>query len=227
MESTIPQLDGIITQYTSVEMIVNILAALVIGGLLSVLYIKTHQGLSYSQSFAQTIVFITLIVAIVMMVIGGSLARAFALVGALSIIRFRTVLKDTKDLSYIFGALAMGMAAGTSSYFLAAFGTVSIAALALIMKKTNFGAIYKSDFILRFSFEKSGDSQSYMNAINDFCKYSNILHLEASGDGSNLLLTFDVSLNDISSSSDLISRLGTLDDVSEVVLIASKNDIDY
>ena len=227
MESTIPQLDGIITQYSSMEMIVNVLAALVIGSLLSVVYRMTHQGLSYSQSFSQTIVFVALIVAVIMMVIGGSLARAFALVGALSIIRFRTVLKDTKDMSYIFGALALGMAAGTSNYFLAALGTVSISGLAVIMQKLNFGAIYKSEFILRFRFLQSGDSEAYMEAINDSCKHSSILHLEPSGDGSSLLLTYDVSLNDTSSSSDLISRLGKLEDVSEAVLIASKNDIDY
>jgi ABC-type branched-subunit amino acid transport system permease subunit len=74
---------------------------------MAVIYRATHKGLSYSQSFSQTIVFVSLIVAIVMMVIGGSLARAFALVGALSIIRFRTVLKDTKDMAYIFAALAV------------------------------------------------------------------------------------------------------------------------
>ena len=67
-----------------------------------------------------------LIVAIVMMVIGNNLARAFALVGALSIIRFRTVIKDTKDTAYVFLALAGGMAAGTSSYFLAITGVVFV-----------------------------------------------------------------------------------------------------
>ena len=53
----------------------------------------------------QTIVFLTLIVAIVVMVIGNNLARTFALVGALSIIRFRTVLKDTRDIAFVFGSL--------------------------------------------------------------------------------------------------------------------------
>ena len=56
----------------------------------------------------------------VVMVIGNNLARAFALVGAMSIIRFRTVVKDTKDTAFVFFALASGLAAGTSSYLLAA-----------------------------------------------------------------------------------------------------------
>ena len=64
-----------------------------------------------------TNIFIAVIVCMVIMIIGNNLARAFALVGALSIIRFRTVIKDTKDIAYIFWSLAAGMGAGTGSYF--------------------------------------------------------------------------------------------------------------
>jgi hypothetical protein len=149
---------------------------------MAVIYRATHKGLSYSQSFSQTIVFVSLIVAIVMMVIGGSLARAFALVGALSIIRFRTVLKDTKHMAYIFAALALGMAAGTSNYFLAAIGTFSVSLLAYVLSFSNFGAVYKSEFILRFRFDSSGDSREYLEAIDDACKRSNLLHMEPAGD---------------------------------------------
>ena len=110
---------GNLFTYTYSEMIINILLAIILGFIISVIYRETHKGLSYSQSFTLTILFVAVIVAVVMMVIGGSLARAFALVGALSIIRFRTVIKDTKDTAYVFLALAVGMAAGTSNYFLA------------------------------------------------------------------------------------------------------------
>ena len=83
--------EGNLLNYSNPEIVINIIVGLVIGIMLSVVYRFTHSGLSYSQSFAQTIVFVTMIVALVMMVIGGSLARAFALVGALSIIRFLPV----------------------------------------------------------------------------------------------------------------------------------------
>ena len=105
------------------EILVNMALAFVLGMVISYIYKITHKGLSYSQSFLLTIIFVTFIVSMVMMVIGNNLARAFALVGALSIIRFRTVIKDTKDTAFIFLGLAAGMAAGTSSYFLALSGT--------------------------------------------------------------------------------------------------------
>ena len=127
MDTILIDAEGTLLNYSYAEIVINMTVALAIGVLLSIVYRLTHTGLSYSQSFSQTVVFVALIVAIVMMVIGGSLARAFALVGALSIIRFRTVLKDTKDMAYIFGALALGMAAGTSNYFLAVMIWVKLA----------------------------------------------------------------------------------------------------
>lgn len=219
--------EGNLLNYSNTEMVINIILALAIGVVLSLVYRATHKGLSYSQSFSQTIVFVAVIVAIVMMVIGGSLARAFALVGALSIIRFRTVLKDTKDMSFVFGALALGMAAGTGNYFLAVFGTASISVLAYLLHQTNFGAVYKSEFILRFRFDESGDSRSYLEIINELCKRSSLLHMEPSGDGGSLSLTYDIALRDEASAQDLTKQIGELEYVSEVVLIASKNDVDY
>jgi hypothetical protein len=227
MDALVISPDGSLLNYSYIEMMVNIFSALVVGFILSTVYRYTHKGLSYSQSFNHTIIFVTLIVAIVMMVIGGSLARAFALVGALSIIRFRTVLKDTKDLSFIFGALALGMAAGTSNYFLAGIGTLMVVGTALFLSFTNFGAVYKSEFILRFRFDQNGHSEAYLRAIEEACKRSNLLHLESSGDNETLSLTYDVALRDDTSDKDLIKQISSLPDVTEVVLIAAKNDIDY
>lgn len=227
MENSLLNPAGNLLNYSNIEVVVNIAVAIVIGLTLSIVYRTTHKGLSYSQSFCQTIVFVTLIVALVMMVIGGSLARAFALVGALSIIRFRTVLKDTKDMSYVFAALALGMAGGTSNYFLAGVGTFSVSLLAFFLHFTNFGAVYKSEFILRFRFDQQGDSRAYLEAINETCKRSNLLHMEPSADNSSLSLTYDVVLRDETYAKDLTKEIGGLEDISEVVLIASKNDVDY
>ena len=227
MDTLLISPEGNLLNYSHTEILVNIVAAFVIGVLLSVTYRITHKGLSYSQSFSQTVVFVAVIVAIVMMVIGGSLARAFALVGALSIIRFRTVLKDTKDMAFIFGALALGMAAGTSNYFLAAAGTILVILVAYILYKTNFGAVYKSEFILRFRFIRSEDSTRYVDTIASACKRSDLLHMEPAGDNASVSLTYDVALKDDITADDLTDRLGQLEDLEEVVLIASKNDVDY
>ena len=213
--------------YDTADMLINVALATVLGFIVSLVYRTTHKGLSYSQSFTQTIFLVAVIVAIVMMVIGGSLSRAFALVGALSIIRFRTVVKDTKDTAFVFASLALGMAAGTSSYELAAIGTVVISGIAWGMHTTNFGALYKSEFILRFAFDQSKDSAVYLEHINQGSKRSNLLHIEPSGDGDLLKLTYDIQLEKESAPERFVNGLKDADGVSEVVLIVSKNDVDY
>ena len=213
--------------YSYGEMIANIVLAIALGFLIANTYKQTHKGLSYSQSFTHTVLFVTVIVAIVMMVIGGSLARAFALVGALSIIRFRTVIKDTKDTSFVFAALAVGMACGTSNYFLAVIATVFIIGLSLLVHKINYGALYKSEFILRFRFSQNSDSSTYLEKIEENSERSNMLHIEPSGDGEHLSLTYDITLKEGNSAEDLTKAMGAVDGISEVVLIASKSDIDY
>ena len=124
--------EGLAFVYGPTDILINMALAFGLGLIISYIYKVTHKGLSYSQSFMLTIVFVTFIVAVVMMVIGNNLARAFALVGALSIIRFRTVIKDTKDTAYIFLGLAAGMAAGTSSYFLAIAGVGFFSLISLV-----------------------------------------------------------------------------------------------
>ena len=214
-------------QYGLYDMLLNLGLSIVLGLVVALVYRRTHKGLSYSQSFTLTVVFVTVIVAIVIMVIGNSLAGAFALVGALSIIRFRTVVKDTKDTAYVFAALAVGMAAGTGEHALAVIGTAVICILALLLHHTNFGALYKSEFILRFRHDRATDSAPYLEVIGQMAKRSNMLHIEPSGDGNSLQLTYDIVLREDRTAQEISSAIGVVPGVSEVVLIASKSDIDY
>lgn len=212
---------------TNLEVLLNLVLALGLGVVIASVYRTTHKGLSYSQSFTLTIVFVTVIVSAVMMVIGGSIARAFALVGALSIVRFRTVVKDTKDTTFIFAGLAVGMAAGTMLYFLALATTLFFCAVAIVLHRFNFGALYKSEFILRFVFDQKFSSAGYLEKIQEFAKRSNLLHIEPSGDGKQLSLTYDVALRDGVGADQFAREFGMVEGASQATLIASKNDVDF
>lgn len=227
MDNEVLKAVGGALNYGPYEIVINLVVGLALGMAIAVAYRYTHKGLSYSQSFTLTVVFVTVIVAMVMMVIGSSLARAFALVGALSIIRFRTVVKDTKDTAFVFAALAAGMAAGTGSYFLAFVGTAFIVVVALVLHATNFGALYKSEFMLRFVFDQSRDSSVYLQKINELAKRSSLLNIEPSSDGSMLSLTYDIVLKDGIAAQQLTGDIAGIEGVSEVMLIASKSDVDY
>ena len=215
--------------YDPITIILNMSLACILGLIISVVYKTTHRGLSYSQSFMLTVIFVTIIVSMVMMVIGNSLARAFALVGALSIIRFRTVIKDTKDTAYVFIALAAGMAAGTSSYFLAGAGVVIVSAMALILHTLNFGSIVKSELILRFRANKEA-SDNYRGVLDKFTRHANLLQMEPSGDlaeDRTVFVTFDVVMKQEDAVEDMVQELGRITGLSELKVIASKTDVDY
>ena len=228
MENTIDLLKPS-SVYSPNEIIINLLLSFVFGLIISLVYKKTHKGLSYSQSFMITNVFVSVIVCMVIMIIGNNLARAFALVGALSIIRFRTVVKDTKDTAYIFWSLASGMATGTGSYFLAIAGNVIISLIAYIFFKTNYGSIIKSEFILQFRIQ-SGDkeiSNNYNKILSKYTKTQTLLSSESSDDNNSIKVSIDIVMKEGLNQNNLLQEISSLPGLSEVVIIAAKTDIDY
>jgi uncharacterized membrane protein YhiD involved in acid resistance len=98
------------------------------------------------------IIVLALITSVVIMVIGNNLARAFGLVGAMSIIRFRTAIKETQDIIFIFFALAIGMASGVGLHALALASTIFIGLILFVLTKTSAASPSKKDFLLQFSF---------------------------------------------------------------------------
>jgi hypothetical protein len=106
----------------------------------SLVYRFTHQGARYSTSYVQSLVMMGLVTTLIMIVIGSNIARAFSLVGALSIIRFRSAIKETRDVGYIFFAMAIPMACGTRFYTLAVLSTSVISSVLIAMCVLNYGA---------------------------------------------------------------------------------------
>lgn len=222
-------MENVSAVYYYQEILINLTLSFILGVVVSIVYKKTHKGLSYSQSFMLTNVFVAVIVCMVIMIIGNSLARAFALVGAFSIIRFRTVVKDTKDTAFIFWSLAAGMASGTGSYFLAISGTIVLSIIAFILHKTNFGSIVKSEFILQFIINSSDKnlSESFIKIIQQYTKSNVLLNSEISDDGKNIKSSYDVVMKEEKKQTELIKELASLKGLSEIVIVAAKSDVDY
>ena len=226
MNNLLPEFQAI---YSPQSIIINLTLSFILGVIVSLIYKKTHKGLSYSQSFMITNIFVAVIVCMVIMIIGNNLARAFALVGALSIIRFRTVVKDTKDTAFIFWSLAVGMASGTGSYFLALSGTFIISIIALILHKTNFGSFVKSEFILQFILNDKlqETSEKYIKIIKKFTSSYTLLSSENSSDSSKIKLNFDIVMKEDKEQTELLKELSKIKGISELVIIAAKSDVDY
>lgn len=108
------------------EVMLNFAAAAIIACLIYISYRTSHSGAVYSERFNVSLVMLTLISTLVMSVIGNNIALSLGMVGALSIVRFRTAIKDPRDTAYIFWTIAVGICCGVSDYMIAAIGSAFI-----------------------------------------------------------------------------------------------------
>ena len=153
---------------------VDILTILILSTILCVVaaltYKYTHEGISYSPSFVHTIIMFGVLVSAIMLIIGSNIARAFTLMGALSIVRFRNAIKDTRDVGFIFFMMTIGMAVGTRFYSLAMILTIFVSLIVIAMKWFNFASNKKQDMLLKI-YTPTIDHEKAFNSI--FSKHLN------------------------------------------------------
>lgn len=125
----------LLEQNTSIpvwEIVLSILIAIVLSACMYYTYKKTYSGTVYSQNFNITLMLISIIVTMVMITIGSNLALSLGMVGSLSIIRFRTAIKEPKDIAFIFWAIAIGLTCGARIYSVGIIGSIIIIAILFI-----------------------------------------------------------------------------------------------
>lgn len=120
------------------QVIMTIIAAFMCGGLISFTYHKTSAKGRYSENFALTMILLPAVIAIIIMLIGSDVARAFSLAGAFSIIRFRSAPGEPKDIAYVLFAMAAGLASGVGAFAYAAVFTLILCLVMYILFKTRF-----------------------------------------------------------------------------------------
>jgi uncharacterized membrane protein YhiD involved in acid resistance len=138
---------------TPAQIILSFLLAFALGFIWATVYRKTHSGIAYTRSFFLTLMLISPIVAMVMMAIGSNVALSLGLVGALSIIRFRTVIKDTKDMTFLFLGIGIGLCSGANAWMVAIIGTIMISLITIVMSKIGHDKAGSADYIMIFRSE--------------------------------------------------------------------------
>lgn len=113
--------------------VIHIISAALISISIYVSYWYTHVGTAYSRKFNVSLITLTILTATVMTVIGNNIALSLGMVGALSIVRFRTAIKDSRDTTYIFWAIIVGICCGVGDYLVAGVGSTVIFIVLLVM----------------------------------------------------------------------------------------------
>ena len=141
------------------QMLLNFSAACVLCLVLFISYGLSHSTVVYSRRFAVSLVQMTLVTTMVMCVIGNNIALSLGMVGALSIIRFRTAIKDSRDATYIFWAIGIGICCGVSDYITATIGSAFIFVVLVL-----FGSVRDNERILLI-LHTDGKNQEQLNNL--------------------------------------------------------------
>lgn len=208
---------------TSVDVLTNLIVALACGLLLSVVYRTTYRGPSYSVTFVNSLVLLTIIASIVIMVIGNNIARAFGLVGAMSIIRFRTAIRDTMDLVFIFLSLAIGMACGVGLAVVALVGALMASAVVTLLSITHFGAPRRRHFLLQI-IRQSADQSDISQMLSHQCKTLRLISLKNVGLNDMTECNYHITMRDPKKSETIVQKLRQLPGVLQVNVYFDEDD---
>ena len=158
----------LITRQDAFDVLFSMFLAIIIALVISQIYKHTHRGMNFELSFMSTLVLLAPIVAVVMLFIRGDLVLSLGLIGSLSIIRFRTPIKDTRDMVFLFWTIAVGLGCGTYNWGVVIISTIFISLVIITLYFMKYGRSTNTDFVLVISGESSSDNSNLENKIMEY-----------------------------------------------------------
>lgn len=189
-------------------------------------YRETHRGLSYSVSFVHTMILMGVTVSIIMLIIGSNIARAFALVGALSIIRFRTAIKEARDVAFIFITMAIGMATGTGFFLAAIVFAIFISAAVYFLYRFDVGAATSGEVLLKIHLPENLDHHTVFNDVflQHLHDYS-LISIETIRGGALLELVYSIHFKERADEAAFMNALRSINGNNKVALMTGQESV--
>jgi uncharacterized membrane protein YhiD involved in acid resistance len=198
------------------DIAIVLFVTLLIGTFIFYTYKKTFQGILYTQSFNVSLVMVAVVTSLVIMTISSNFILSLGMVGALSIVRFRTAIKDPMDIVFMFWAIAVGIANGAGFFKISIVGSIFIGVILFILTK------YKTTstpYLLILNYVDKGHDEiikHLKNELKDFrIKAKTITN-------QNVELTLEIRIDDEDTS--FVNRLSKLDGVKNAVLVSYNGD---
>lgn len=213
--------------FSIADLTIGLLLSFILSAFIGWVYKKTHKGTSYTQSYVHTLVITSMVVTVIMLIVGSNIARAFTLVGALSIVRFRNAIKETRDVGFIFFTMAVGMATGTKFYVLAIVTTLFISLVIFIMNRFNWYNRNTTSQILKIQI---GNEVEFDNLFDDlfvkFTDMSDLISVDTIRSGDMTELVYNVQIKDKVNKQDFLSAIKKINNNEPVSLLTGYNSVD-
>jgi len=204
------------------ELFIRLVAALLLGLIVAAVYRHTRSGSEFTASFPPTLVLLAILIAMVTQVIGDSVARAFSLVGALSIVRFRTVVRDTQDTAFVIFAVVVGMAVGARDPWVAliGIGVVGAASFLMMSKPSAMPSASLTPFVLHVRVALGHDLNGPMAAeLDAYLSDRRLISVGTAKQGMALDASYAVRFRKDKRAEDLVKALNRIDGVQDVELV--------
>ena len=191
------------------HILVCMAAALVCGIIIYLVYRFFYRGVVYSDNFNILLIMITVVTSFIIMTISANIVLSLGMVGALSIVRFRSAVKDPLDIGFLFWGIAAGLTCGAGLYFVALVGTVVVAVIYIVL---NFSKKEKKNYLLIIHY--SDEAEEQVSALLSAMKYK-LKRKTLSDGGTELTVEIKISKNDTAPA----ARFKTVKGVNEVTLL--------
>lgn len=165
-----------------VSVLFSLFLAIAVSFIISQIYKYTHRGLNYELAFMSTLVLLAPIIAVVMLFIRGDLVLSLGLIGSISIIRFRTPIKDTRDMVFIFWTIAVGLGCGTYNWNVVIISTIFIGATIFLLHFLRYGHSRGTDYVLVVTGQMPMKGEEISGILGKYAKERRVRSHEANED---------------------------------------------
>jgi uncharacterized membrane protein YhiD involved in acid resistance len=215
------------THPTIISILYTVLLSFLLSALVAITYEKTFRGLSYSRNFVQAMILSSIVAGMIMQAIGDNPLRGLGMLGALAIIRFRTVFKDPRDIIFMFAAVASGIACGVFGYGIAIVGTLGFCGAAVTLYFSPFGQSRYFDGMLRFNLANESDGNAALERImKEYCKNFALITLREMAQGDRLEYAYHIKLKNAVSKEEFVRKIKTIGTVKDVNLMLQETTVE-
>lgn len=215
------------TEISAALIFFNLLFAFILQLVIVFVYKKTRHGLSHSQSFIFSMIIVGTLSASIMMAVQNNIIGAFAIFAAFTMIRFRSILKESSDLAYIFFALVTGIASGMSHYSLALITVLFLSTVIYLFHRFGFGTVSDNfDYLVIFSADNKFKLESVNAFLDETVEHRELLRAKYYGNDRNEF-SLSIRLKDTDDLSKITSHFGGLKGVHAVEVLTGKSTSEY
>ena len=204
----------------------SLLLAFALTQMLGAVYVWTFRGMSYSQGLVHSIILGSIIACMLMMAIGNSIAAGLGIAGGLAIVRFRTALRDPRDMMFVFAGLGTGIASGLGAHAAAICGSILFCLVVALLTFSEFGSQRRFDGLLRFQLPVGADEAGVNALLRRHTKFVALVTLREVSQGQAMEHAYQVRLGDAKHRAELVRALEALPGIQDVSLLLQEPTVE-